>query len=671
MKRRKLDEEKEEGTSSSLSSSTFLSYPSSPHSRMDENLLNYPRSPVSKIHENLTKDTDQYLSYPMSPMTAGNDSGPSHQIDLPEVLFQSLPSNYPLSPSLQNSPKYLNHLTNSLDYLSDPKYTTHDNTVFFSDSNPPEPDTLHYTELPQDRNESGEWEDLEGEEVELGDKEEGMDYDGPNSPPLYRGATISLHESLVSILTLALKFSLSGQLLQSLLKLIDIHLAKEDNKFKASLYLFKKYFSNIKGASEYTYYCSLCYTKCDRNGSCTSCKKRTPQFCLITLPLVDQIKALMARPGFYSKLIPVASRFNSAGNISDIHDGKIYKEHLDKGLVNDVPHITGKCLVSFNLVIFNFNIFLPLNYFILPHSREWYADGAEAYKSAKVSVWNLFFSINELPYSERFKKENLLVPAFFLLKKSIAVLQTLAIGVPMYVADLNQTKHVKFVVVGGTGDTPARALLLNMVAHNGEYPCQFCLQKGKCREDCPGVRVMPYNEEEMIPRTKENVKRHSELAKKMKPTITSYKGFHGTTPLTKFTLNTVRATSIDSMHLVYGGLGKLNLAFFVDPSSSYTSLECHVSKLDRAIINERLLQIKPPHFITRVPKSIHEIGSWQTSVHKSMFLYYGLPVMKGIIKDSFLTHYATLVAATQYLNADTITPEQMIKASQLIRKYAS
>ncbi|KAK3915737.1 UDP-3-O-acylglucosamine N-acyltransferase, partial [Frankliniella fusca] len=178
------------------------------------------------MHENVIKDADHDQSYPKSPMSAGNDSGPSDQSDLAEVLFQSLPLNYSLSPSLQNSPKYLNHndISFNEDYLSDQKYTLHDKTAIVSNYYPPKPDTLHYKELPQDRNESLEWEDLEEEEVTLDDHEEGMGYNGPNSPPLFRGAPISLHESLVSILSLALKFSLSGQLLQSLLQLINIYL---------------------------------------------------------------------------------------------------------------------------------------------------------------------------------------------------------------------------------------------------------------------------------------------------------------------------------------------------------------------------------------------------------------------------------------------------------------
>ncbi|KAK3924153.1 putative cysteine--tRNA ligase, mitochondrial [Frankliniella fusca] len=470
--------------------------------------------------------------------------------------------------------------------------------------------------------------------------------------PLYHGAAITLHESLVSILSVALKFSLSGKVIDSILSLISLHLPKQDNSFRKSLYLFKKYFSTIRGESSYEFYCSVCLAKCDKKSGCIDCGKAVPLCCLITLPLVEQLKTLMKRKGFYNKLIPLKSRFSSLG-YADIYDGKIYRDHVENGYVKELPDLT--C--------------------------EWYADGAELFKSAKVSIWNLFLSINELPYSERFKKKNLLVPALWVgpvkpptnlfLQSSIPDLEKLAKAVPMDIADLERTEDVSLKVLGGTGDTPARALILNMVAHNGEHSCQMCLQKGECREGCFGVRVFPYDPNEMEPRTVENFERHGKWAmvlKKQDPLL-SYMGLHGTTPLSKITLDPVRGTAIDIMHNLYGGCAKISHSFFADASSSYSSLSCHLTKLERNLLDDRILQIKPPHYLTRVPKSIHELGSWQTSIHKSMCLYYSLPVFQGIVKEEFFVHYSTLVAAAQLINSDLVTPEDLDTVEKLIKKY--
>ncbi|KAE8741795.1 hypothetical protein FOCC_FOCC012656 [Frankliniella occidentalis] len=475
------------------------------------------------------------------------------------------------------------------------------------------------------------------------------------SKPVYNGAPLTLHESLVSILSVALKYSLSGQLINSILGLIDLHLPREDNIFKKSLYLFKKYFSEIRGYSSYTYYCSKCLEKCDKSRGCLSCEKKTPLCCLILLSVVDQLKALMARKGFYSKLVPLRSRFNTSG-YADIYDGELYKDYVKNNYIGELPSL----------------------------SCEWYTDGAEMFKSAHISVWNLFLSINELPYCERYKKKNLLIPALWVgpakpptnlfFDAAKPELTKLGSGVEMEIADLGTSEEVSLKVTGGTGDTPARALVLNMVAHNGEYACQCCLQKGKCRDNCPGsVRVFPYDENQMIARTKENFESHGKWARKLKnidPSKT-YMGLHGTTPLSDFTIDPIRGTGIDIMHNLWGGCGKLNLSFFVDASSKYSSLPCHLNKLQRELVDDRLLKIKPPHYLTRVPKSIKEVASWQTSIHKSMCLYYDLPVLQDIVKEDYFIHYSTLVAAAQIINSDVITPDDLNVADLLFKKYVS
>ena len=38
----------------------------------------------------------------------------------------------------------------------------------------------------------------------------------------------------------------------------------------------------------------------------------------------------------------------------------------------------------------------------------WYTDGVPLFKSSKISIWPLFLSINELPYQDRIKQENML-----------------------------------------------------------------------------------------------------------------------------------------------------------------------------------------------------------------------------------------------------------------------
>ncbi|PIK53036.1 hypothetical protein BSL78_10097 [Apostichopus japonicus] len=114
-------------------------------------------------------------------------------------------------------------------------------------------------------------------------------------------------------------------------------------------------------------------------------------------------------------------------------------------------------------------------------------NGCPIFKSSKVSLRPPFFSINELPHKRRFLKENLIYAGLWLgskpavgtfLKPFLASIKELQDGVEVYVQDKKEIIIVKAVVLCGTCDLPARAVMLNMVQFNGAFGCSHCLQKG-------------------------------------------------------------------------------------------------------------------------------------------------------------------------------------------------
>ena len=123
----------------------------------------------------------------------------------------------------------------------------------------------------------------------------------------------------------------------------------------------------------YEYYCSKCFSKCDKKIDCTSCGKGVALYCLVKMALRNQIETIMKREWFYEKRIPLEERFTSTG-LCHLFDGKFYKEQVANGTPGPLPYLT--CT--------------------------WYTDGAALFKPSKVSVRLLFLSINELPYSERY-----------------------------------------------------------------------------------------------------------------------------------------------------------------------------------------------------------------------------------------------------------------------------
>ena len=153
--------------------------------------------------------------------------------------------------------------------------------------------------------------------------------------PIYPNARITYAVSMLLIMTFALKHKLSGVAIRDLLSLIDIH-CLVPNPLLKSLFKFKQYFQSLKNPLKKHHFCSKCSISLKEDSvECpnVACKEKfdhqsTPFF--IELSIIDQLKALFNRQGFYSDL---AHRFNrhQTDNIEDIYDGVKYKQYMKKG----------------------------------------------------------------------------------------------------------------------------------------------------------------------------------------------------------------------------------------------------------------------------------------------------------------------------------------------------
>ncbi|KAK3922756.1 UDP-N-acetylmuramoyl-L-alanyl-D-glutamate--2,6-diaminopimelate ligase [Frankliniella fusca] len=485
--------------------------------------------------------------------------------------------------------------------------------------------------------------DDEDKEYEIEDEQIPFDFSLlEEDPPLYHGAPITLHQSFVSILTLALTFQLSGVCIKGILDLIQLHLPKLDNKFKTSLQFFKDYFYYLQSPKQFEYYCSECYTEFIKGGSCPKKCENSKTCYLIKLPILDQLKTLFAREGFFSKLNFVNA--HTPGKFADVYDGGVYQEQVQAGVLGKLHAL----------------------------SLQWYIDGAALYKSTNFSVWLTYLTINELPYNQRFNKENVIVPIIWcgsskppgnLVLNSIQPeLEVLSGGVSFDVHG-GSSKSVEITVVNGTADLPARSLMLNMKESNGANSCQRCVEEGEPRVNFPGVRLFPYSAV-MVPRTHENLKDCGKQANKAGKAVL---GVKGTTTLSKIVPDTIRGTAIDPMHLLSGISKKiLELLLCTKASSKKWSVSSHLGILDR-----RLLSIKPPAHIMRMPRSHQEKAFWKMSEWLHWLTEYAVPVLYQIMPPRYFHHFCTLVAAIQLLSSDVVTEEDIVQAERLLNVYVS
>ncbi|KAK0072715.1 hypothetical protein PV325_010934 [Microctonus aethiopoides] len=144
------------------------------------------------------------------------------------------------------------------------------------------------------------------------------DYDDP----LYEGASLSVGESLSTILTFSLKYKLTLACLSDMLKLILLFIPKP-NLFKSTLHLFRKSFSRIDTPVVRHFYCSSCFAHLGENENCDACSQVTQanSYFLIA-PIIERLKTLYRRPGFINK--PQhrnQRRKTNIENFEDIYDG--------------------------------------------------------------------------------------------------------------------------------------------------------------------------------------------------------------------------------------------------------------------------------------------------------------------------------------------------------------
>ena len=403
------------------------------------------------------------------------------------------------------------------------------------------------------------------------------------------------------------------------------------------------------------YFCSRCSISLKQDSvECpnVACKEKidhqsTPFF--IELSIIDQLKALFNRQGFYTDLAHCFNR-HQTDNIEDIYDGAKYKRYMKKE----------KFLANRNNI-----------------SLIWNTDGIPVFKSSKYSIWPLYLAVNELPINKRWCSNNVVLAGLWFssqkpnmmtflrpFKESISHLYTK--GVEMFSPDIPGNFLCRALLLCGTCDLPAK--VYNMIQFNGHFECTHCLQSGKQLSLGSNLTVHVYP---FIPtnptgpaRTSEQLEKFSRQATEKGGVVSGIKGPSWLSTIPNY--NIVDGNCMDYMHCVLLGVTRMLLRLWFD-SEHHGELWYCGTKIEEA--NSKLLQIKPPCTITRVPRSLEHRSYWKASECRAWLLYYSLPVMFNILPGDYIGHHMLLVETVHTLLQSCITPTMLKKAEKLIQHY--
>jgi hypothetical protein len=496
-----------------------------------------------------------------------------------------------------------------------------------------------------------------------------LDYDKPESDtdssglsgdkPIYAGHWMSVKISVMLIWMFVIEHAVTGAQLSDLLTLLSLHCLSAHPGL-VSIYKLKLFFTSLRSPLQKHYFCRNCHAPVTidfvicPNRFCNAdlSQSRARSFFLV-IPLHSQITALFSRKGFAKCIGHRFARVkHNQNNIEDIYDSYVYKQLCD----HDGP-LSAK---------FPYNLSFTCN-----------TDGIPLFKSSKFSIWPVYLMINELPYYLRKQQTNMLLYGLWFgeskptmstfcqpLHEMLSDLET--VGVTVDVS--GKPEICRCFLICLTADLPAKSLIMNTLQFNGNYSCSRCLQQGQNHRttNAGNVHIFPYVHADPVgpPRTMTQCVEDAKLACTSQTAVHGIKGPSFLMFMNSF--NFVRSTSVDYMHCILLGITKLLLTLWFSAShrDSKFSMYNMVHKVD-----ERLQYIRPPSYISRLPRSIScHLKFWKASELRSWLLYYSLPILKDCMLSAYLYHYAALVETVYILSSSSIS-EQDIQLCQRNVRY--
>ncbi|PIK38667.1 hypothetical protein BSL78_24489 [Apostichopus japonicus] len=211
-------------------------------------------------------------------------------------------------------------------------------------------------------------------------------------------------------------------------------------------------------------------------------------------------------------------------------------------------------------------------------------------------------------------------------------------------------------------DAVARCAIQNMVQLNSFYGCGLCEQKAITVAKGDGtVRAFPFAN----PPAK--IRSDCDIAQQATESGNSEKGVKGPSAVASIPLFSVAKSFVpDYMPCVLLGVVRSMLNLWVD--SSYHQSPWYIGTRVKDI-DQRLLSIQPPNFITRTPRSLSTRKYWKASEYRTWLLWYAIPVLQGIMPTPYLQHFMLLSISIFLLLSRSISKRNVQLTRHLLDSF--
>ena len=470
---------------------------------------------------------------------------------------------------------------------------------------------------------------------------------GEEDVKLTCGGAVSRKEAILLLLVFFQKHGLPLCALGDLAKLINILFGYE--AVPGSLHKLTKIWMRFSSYSTLHFFCASCSVllkSVNANARyvkrvwCANCEiwcstmigKGSNYF--ITMSIKAQLQRILER---FGRFINFAG--SDDGNMKDIRDGK---------MTRNLSQATGT------------NRFLTLLFS---------TDGSPAFNSGTKSLWPITAFVNELSPKIRF---GLPIIAGLWCSDS-PVFMTLFFGA--FVAEMQRlrsegihwryggrTMMSKVYAVCSVPDTLARASMQNLIRFNGHFGWSWCYHQGKY--DAHQVRYPILDTYQK--RTDASTRLDTSKSLADGRHVRGVKGPSCLFNLPEF--NLIEGYVPDYMHCVCLGVTKMLLDMWT--STKNHAEQFYIGRRDQlANINSRLLSIRPPREVSRLPRTVKVKSDWKASEWRSWLLFYGVPCLTEVLQTRYLSHLALLSSAICLLIQDSITPHQLQVADGMLFEF--
>lgn len=124
----------------------------------------------------------------------------------------------------------------------------------------------------------------------------------------------------------------------------------------------------------------------------------------------------------------------------------------------------------------------------------------------------------------------------------------------------------------------------------------------------------------------------------------------------------------DYLHCVLLGVVQMFAGLWFD--SMNHDKPWYIKQSGMAQISDKLLSLRPPSDISRLPRSLDERKFWKGSEWKSFLLYYSLFVLPGVLPSKYVNHWFLLVYSIHALLQDCVTDEDLVAAERALLEFA-